>query len=163
MDETDEVPDSTEIPLGALLRGLAESFDAKASARGGRVVCGKLLDLRVRGNEEALALLFGNILDNAVRHGPAGGTVRIWLRGDGNQHVTVCVHDEGGNISPEALSRLFDRFYRVDSSRAQATGGSGLGLAIAREIARRHGGDIEIESAHVSGTRVSVRLPLANS
>ncbi|MDI9431375.1 MAG: ATP-binding protein, partial [Planctomycetota bacterium] len=62
-------------------------------------------------------------------------------------------------IPNDALAHLFDRFYRVDSSRSQDFGGSGLGLAIAREIARRHKGDVEITSNPQTGTAVSVRLP----
>ncbi|NLT75963.1 MAG: cell wall metabolism sensor histidine kinase WalK, partial [Planctomycetes bacterium] len=73
--------------------------------------------------------------------------------------VVVSVHDEGGCIPNDALVHLFDRFYRVDSSRSQDFGGSGLGLAIAREIARRHKGDVEITSNPQAGTAVSVRLP----
>ena len=71
----------------------------------------------------------------------------------------MCIHDDGGAIPAEALPRLFDRFYRADASRTRARGGAGLGLAIAREIARRHGGDIEIASDPSLGTNVRVRLP----
>ena len=140
---------------------LVETCDARGASRGGQAVSESLPDVRVRGDAEALRQLFSNILDNAVRHGPAGGTVRVSMTSDPQRGITVCVHDEGGSIPSEALPRLFDRFYRVDSSRTHATGGTGLGLAIAKQIALRHGGDIEIESAPDTGTRVSVHLPLA--
>ncbi|MDY7011619.1 MAG: sensor histidine kinase [Planctomycetota bacterium] len=105
--------------------------------------------------------LFSNLLDNAITHGPVGGTVRISLSHSSSTRVSVCIHDDGGNIPPDALGHLFDRFYRVDSARAHATGGTGLGLAIARLIAQRHGGDIEITSDPADGTDVTVWLPLA--
>jgi len=161
MDEGGEAPDWTEISLSGLLQDLVETFDARGSSAGGRVVSESLPDVRVRGDEDALRQLFSNILDNAVRHGPAVGTVGVSMTSDRQAGARVCVHDEGGKIPDEALPRLFDRFYRVDSSRAQATGGTGLGLAIAKQIALQHGGYIEIESAPDIGTRVSVHLPLA--
>jgi signal transduction histidine kinase len=83
----------------------------------------------------------------------------VALSHEADRACTVSVHDEGGAIPPEALPRLFDRFYRADGSRTRATGGAGLGLAIARQVARRHGGDIEMTSAPAEGTRVVVRLP----
>jgi len=103
--------------------------------------------------------LFGNLLDNAVRYGPPGGTVRVTLENSSDRRVTVAVHDDGGRIPPDALAHLFDRFYRVDSSRSQASGGSGLGLAIAREIALRHDGNIAITSDAQTGTSAIVHLP----
>ena len=112
------------------------------------------------GDEGQLRQLFDNLLDNALRYGPAGGTVRIALDDETDHRITVSVHDEGGRIPPEALSHLFERFYRVDSSRAQASGGSGLGLAIVREIVGRHDGEVEITSDPQTGTRVAVHLPM---
>jgi hypothetical protein len=99
-----------------------------------------------------------------TRHGERspGGAVRVSTRRGSDGGVTVCVRDEGGSIPPEAVPHLFGRFYRVDSSRAQATGGTGLGLAIAKQAALRHGGDIDVESSPEVGTRVSVRLPSAD-
>ena len=75
-------------------------------------------------------------------------TVRIALRSGPDGYATVCIHDEGGNIPPDAMPHLFDRFYRVDRSRSSATGGTGLGLAIAREIAR-----LEMFEQFVRGAR----------
>ena len=117
----------------------------------------------VRGDMEELARLFNNVIDNAVRYGPTGGTVSVSVRCEPDGHATVSVHDEGGNIPPNAMPHLFDRFYRVDHSRCSSTGGAGLGLAIARQIVHRYNGDISIKSSPDSGTLVSIRLPIANS
>lgn len=160
MDETDKPRNFTNVSLDVLLRDLAETFDARAAHSGGKVLCPDLPATTLRGNDTELVQLFGNLLDNAIAHGPAGGTVRISLIHAKSGMAKVCVHDDGGNIPPDALIHLFDRFYRADSSRAHATGGTGLGLAIARRIARRHGGDIEITSDPAAGTDVIVWLPL---
>jgi two-component system sensor histidine kinase BaeS len=103
----------------------------------------------------------GNLIDNAIQHGPRGGKVTVRLEDDGPGWVSVAVCDEGGNIPAAALPHLFDRFFRADPSRSHTTGGAGLGLAIARQIALRHGGQIGITSGPAAGTRVTVRLPSA--
>jgi signal transduction histidine kinase len=73
--------------------------------------------------------------------------------------IRIEVKDTGTGISPEALPRVFDRFYRADPARARVSGGSGLGLAIMRQIIFLHGGDVKIESQVGTGTTVSVTLP----
>jgi len=158
MDEVNRPAATAEVELDVLLGELAETYDQKARQAGGKVVLEELSATTVRGDLDELVRLFSNVLDNAVRYGPAGGAVRIALRCGPDGYATVCIHDEGGNIPPEATPRLFERFYRIDRSRSSSTGGAGLGLAIAREIARRHNGDISITSSPESGTLVSIRL-----
>ncbi len=160
LEESDQRNKLSDVHLGALLAETVGMFEARAAQRGSRILFPNPPAIRLKGDEGQLRQLFGNLIDNALRHGPAGGTIRVSLEHGPNNHVSVSVHDEGGRIPPEALAQLFDRFYRVDSSRAQASGGSGLGLAIAREIAHRHKGDIEITSNDQDGTRVVVRLPM---
>jgi len=159
LETPDTLRESLDVRLDALLSETVGAFDARAAQRNGRVVFSEAPPTTVKGDENELRQLFGNLLDNALRHGPRGGTVRVTLANGTEDRVTVSVHDEGGQISPDTVVHLFDRFYRVDSSRSQASGGSGLGLAIAREIAHRHGGDIEITSNPQAGTVVSVSLP----
>ena len=159
MDESDRAPDAADVPLDAVLARVAADGGAAAVQAGSRVVLNAAPPLLVRGSEEQLVQLFGNLVENAVVHGPPGGTVHILLSDEGNGWCAVCIHDEGGAIPPEALPHLFDRFYRSDASRTRARGGAGLGLAIAREIARRHGGDIVITSSPATGTRAVVSLP----
>jgi signal transduction histidine kinase len=158
MDEVNGQTATAEVELDVLLGELAETYDKKARQAGGKVILAEPSATTVRGDLDELARLFGNVLDNAVRYGPSGGTVRIALRCGPDGYATVCIHDEGGNIPPDAMPHLFDRFYRVDHSRSSSTGGAGLGLAIARQIARRHSGDISITSSPDSGTLVSIRL-----
>ena len=77
--------------------------------------------------------------------------------------VRIEVSDDGVGIPPEALPRVFDRFFRVDQSRSQASGGTGLGLAIVQSIMLLHGGNVEIASEVGQGTRVTLRLPMSSA
>jgi len=158
MDEVGGQTVTEEIQLDVLLRELAETYNEKAKQEGGKVILADSSATTIQGNLDELARLFSNVLDNAVRYGPSGGIVLIALRPGPDGYATVSIHDEGGNIPPNAIPRMFERFYRVDHSRSSSTGGIGLGLAIARQIAHRHNGDISITSDPDSGTVVSIRL-----
>ena len=102
--------------------------------------------------------VLGNLIGNALRHTPAGGTITVSVVADG-EGLRVAVADSGEGIAPEHLPHLFDRFYRADPSRARATGGSGLGLAIVQKLAQAQGGEASVESTLGQGTTVSVRWP----
>ena len=104
--------------------------------------------------------VFSNLCDNALRHTPSGGAVVIEARQQGKM-LEVAVTDTGKGISPEALSRVFDRFYRADSSRQATTGGSGLGLTIVQAIVEAHGGTIRAENAPQGGARIIFTMPIA--
>jgi signal transduction histidine kinase len=114
----------------------------------------------VTGDEERLRQLVGNLVQNALRHASARpGAVRVCVQRRAPD-VLLTVEDDGPGIPPEALERVFDRFYRVDRGRARAQGGSGLGLAIVRHIADAHGGRVWAENrTDASGARLNVRLP----
>ena len=159
IDETSGLPEAADVPLDAVLTHVTADLADLASRRGVKIEIGPLPPTLVRGSEEQLVQLFSNLVENAIVHGPQGGTVRVTLAHEADRACAVSVHDEGGAIPPEILLRLFDRFYRADNSRTRATGGTGLGLAIAREIACRHGGDIVITSSPATGTRAVVSLP----
>ena len=110
------------------------------------------------GDQEQLARVLGNVLDNAVKYTPAGGS--IYLATDVcDGWAELRVRDTGGGISAQALPHVFDPFYRADPSRNRRTGGSGLGLAIVHAIVQRHGGSVSIDSQLGTGTTVLVRLP----
>lgn len=155
--------DATEdVDLSELLRSLADQHEPEAAAAGNRIICNcPDVPLTVKASPVELESLFGNLIDNAVKHGPNGGTINVCATAN-DDNCVVTVHDEGGLIPADQIDRLFGRFYRADASRSRATGGSGLGLAIARQIVVRHSGDIRITSTPTEGTTVSVRLPLAN-
>src|SRR5262249_5401052 len=113
--------------------------------------------VRVLGDEARLREVFYNLLDNAIKYTPEGGTIDVQLeRQDGRAIVTS--RDTGIGIPLEHLPRVFDRFYRVDKDRSRAQGGTGLGLSIAQSIVRAHGGRIELDSTPGQGTTCTVVL-----
>ena len=101
-----------------------------------------------------------NLLDNALRHTPQGGAIKIAGAVEGRS-VRVSISDSGPGIAPENRERIFERFYRLDASRSSATGGSGLGLAIVRALVEAHGGMIGVEERPGGGTQFSFTLPRA--
>jgi two-component system sensor histidine kinase VicK len=102
--------------------------------------------------------VFDNLIVNAIQHTGRGGTIRIDAAGQGDK-VRFAVQDSGEGIPAEDLPRVFEKFYRIPTSRHQ--GGAGLGLAIVREIVIAHGGDIEVESDVGKGTRFIFTLPVS--
>ena len=158
LDEADKNTISSEVQLDVLLRELAETYEKKMERSGGRVIFEESPNITIQGNIDELIRLFSNVLDNAAKYGPPDGTIHLSLVLEPDGYIKVCVNDEGGNIPPDTLPHLFDRFYRAEPSRSKSTGGVGLGLAIAQEIARRHNGDISITSSPDSGTLVCIRL-----
>jgi signal transduction histidine kinase len=115
--------------------------------------------LGVIGDPAALSRVFRNLLDNAVRHSPDLGEVKIELTGS-HSRVHTIVTDQGAGFSDGIKNRVFDRFFRADDSRNRESGGTGLGLAIARAIVEAHGGRIAIEDG--PGGRVAFELPLTS-
>ena len=101
-----------------------------------------------------------NLLENAVVHTHSGGTINVAVTRQGDW-VEVCVSDTGEGIPAEDLPNIFERFYRVDRSRARATGGSGLGLTIAKRWVEAHGGEISVQSDLGKGSRFSFTLPIS--
>ncbi len=101
-----------------------------------------------------------NLLTNALRHTPSDGSVAV-LVAPGAAEVRVSVEDTGEGIPPDALKRVFDRFFRIDEARSRATGGAGLGLAIARGLVEAQGGRIWAENREGGGARISFTLPAA--
>lgn len=103
-----------------------------------------------------------NLIGNALQHTPAGGSVTVSLRAE-DQRVIACVADTGSGIPEDELPFIFDRFYRVDKSRARSGGGAGLGLAIAKRIVELHGGELRVHSIVGQGCRFSFDLPVTVS
>jgi two-component system, OmpR family, sensor histidine kinase BaeS len=101
-----------------------------------------------------------NLLDNARRHTPEGGTIRVGATLQGN-YLRVWISDTGVGIDPTDLPHIFERFYRADRSRTTSTGGSGLGLSIVKAIITAHGGNIWAKSVLGQGTRITFTMPLA--
>lgn len=116
---------------------------------------------QLAGAETELQSAIANVVHNAVRYTPEGGTidVRFALRADGSGVVEV--RDSGIGIAPEHVPRLTERFYRVDGSRSRETGGTGLGLSIVKHVMQRHGGELEVDSEPGKGSRFRLVFPAA--
>ena len=114
----------------------------------------------VRGSERDLALMVANLIDNAIRYTPGGGIVQVSV-GSSDGDVRIRVADSGIGIPQRDLTRVLERFYRVDPGRSRRTGGTGLGLSIVRHVVENHGGSVSVESELGRGTTVDVVLPVA--
>jgi two-component system OmpR family sensor kinase len=160
LTELDRAPPVARLPvaLDALL--LAVTAEAGPLRRDVAIRVRQLDDAVVTGDEVRLQALLLNLIDNALRVSPPGGEVTVSLAAAG---VAVAeVADVGPGIPPEALERIFDRFYRAPA-RDGTRGGTGLGLAIAREIARAHGGDLTAANGPGGGAVLRLVLPLAGT
>lgn len=134
--------------LFTFYEALAEDQGIGLAARGNAMVLGDRLMLR-----RALS----NLLSNAIRHTPRGGTVSVGIKRTGESEVLVTMENPGEPIPAQQLPRIFDRFYRVDPSRQRTSEGAGLGLAITRSIVLSHGGQIRVSSGQT--TRFEIQLP----
>ena len=143
--------------------GLMQRAEADAQAlSGGRHqinLTGGGDDAEIAGSDTELFSALGNLVTNAVRYTPAGGSVEIrWQRrDDGGGDLEVV--DTGVGVAREHLPRLTERFYRVDGSRSRETGGTGLGLSIVKHVVQRHGGEIDVQSEVGRGTRIRLSFP----
>lgn len=147
------------VELDTLLRTVGHSLSVKAQQRGVTLHTDVPALPRIAGDGDRLAQVFTNLVDNAIKHTPEGGDVRVWAELDRRQHgVLIHIEDTGEGIPSQDLPRIFERFYQVDKSRAKASG-TGLGLAITQEIITAHNGHIEVESEVGQGSCFSVWLP----
>jgi two-component system, OmpR family, phosphate regulon sensor histidine kinase PhoR len=116
--------------------------------------------LPVSADRDRLAQILINLVDNAVKYTPEGGSVTVSARTTGDGALELAVTDTGIGIPPADLPRITERFYRVDKARSRELGGTGLGLAIVKHLVVAHGGDLRIESEPERGTTVRFTLPL---
>jgi signal transduction histidine kinase len=112
----------------------------------------------IRGDEDRLQQALMNLIDNGMRHAPAGGSVEVET-GQANGKAFLAVTDDGPGIPADELPNLFDRFWRGDKSRSRGGGGSGLGLAIVHQIVTLHVGEVSVESPPAGGSRFIITLP----
>jgi two-component system OmpR family sensor kinase len=150
--------EAQRISLSSLLENRVHSLQTIAQARGISIRHSIAPGLWVQAQEDKLSRALLNVLDNAVKYTPEGGSVHVTLVGAGGS-ARLCVEDDGSGIPTEDLPHVFERFYRGSTSRQ--TLGSGLGLAITQAIVQAYHGTVGIESSAGAGTTVTVTLPLA--
>jgi two-component system heavy metal sensor histidine kinase CusS len=151
-------PHREQVSLGAEVDDLIDFYHALAEDKG--VTIARAGDGRISGDRLMLRRAIGNLLSNAMRHVPDGGRIVISVDPESSGGARIAVENSGEDIPPEHLPRLFDRFYRADSSRLRNGAGAGLGLAIAKSIVAAHGGELAANSAN-GLTRFTITLPPA--
>lgn len=148
--------------LDSFLKSVVEAYRPSAKDRGIALRLEAPTDLPVVfADRDRLTQVIGNLLTNAMHYVPRGGHVRVETGMEGPE-ILISVRDDGPGVPPDQLPRLFERFWRADPARRQATGGSGLGLSIARHIVEAHGGRIWAEETSGGGLTVSFTLPVAD-
>ena len=172
IEEAEHTPPATRVDAGRILASTLDALAIAAKEKGTAIAVDIAADLPpVTGDGDQLAQVFQNLVDNAIKYGRAGGTVRVAARpaaslppgfvARAKSYVEIRVADDGEGIAREHLPRLTERFYRVDAGRSRDMGGTGLGLAIVKHIVNRHRGTLDIESEIGRGTTFTVYLPVA--
>lgn len=155
--ETSDAPPQEVVHMSRLIESVRVEAQALSTEKHNIDVHASA-DLKILGCEEEIRSALSNLVSNAVRYSPKGGTISIeWALID--QDPVFSCQDQGVGIAPEHISRLTERFYRVDKSRSQETGGTGLGLAIVKHILNRHNAKLEISSEPNKGSQFSIRFP----
>lgn len=149
--------DTATVDLATVAREAAALHAAAADAAAVHLAVEASASVPVVGNTGLLTECVANLVENAVRHTPAGGRVTVTARGGGEGQVTVS--DTGSGIDAAHSERIFERFYRADPGRSRDAGGAGLGLALVAEIARVHGGRVTLMSQPGQGSAFTLHLP----
>lgn len=150
------------VPAADLVRAAVAASRVKAENKQVSLVEQIDTDAAVLADRSRMGQVIGNLIDNAIRHSPAGSSIVVSCRRVDRQSVNLSVADTGDGIAPEHLGHVFDRFYRADTARNRAHGGSGIGLTITRALVEAHGGDISATSPGPGqGAVFTVRLPAA--
>ena len=148
----------SRLDLCGLVATTAEQITPIAQEKGVSVSCQSEGAIEVAGDRFRLQQVVVNLLDNAIKYSPAGGRIALNTRAI-NGEAVLEVLDDGPGIPAEALSHVFDRFFRADSVRTHSVNGSGLGLSIVRSICAAHGGSVDAANRPEGGCRITVRLP----
>lgn len=153
------LPDFVPVAVETVIAEAVDRARAAAAAKDIHLAVGVQPGLVVRGAEAQLATALTNLLANAVAYSPSGTTIAVGARARSGS-AEIAVTDSGIGIPRPDRARVFERFYRVDQSRASATGGTGLGLAIVKHVATNHGGSVSVWSEEGLGSTFTLRLPL---
>ena len=125
------------------------------------VLANELPALTAMGDVNRLEQVLANLVDNAIKYGRSHGTVTVGGKKLDDGKIEIFVRDDGPGIPPEALNRVFERFYRVDKARSREQGGTGLGLSIVKHMVQAHGGDVRVESEPGKGSTFYFTLPVS--
>lgn len=146
--------------MGDLTKRCVEKFEIEVKKKNQKLNCFVTADVPpVVADMDGLERVIINIISNSVKYTPDGGKIDVYV-GYVHNDAYVKIKDTGIGIPKEDLSRIFDRFYRVDKARSRMLGGTGLGLSIAKEIIEQNNGSIDIKSESGKGTEVVLKIPV---
>jgi two-component system, OmpR family, sensor kinase len=160
LDAGEAAAEWVKLDLARLTAATADQMSLLAEDKNIQVTCAAAEPVWVEGDQARLKQVVVNLLDNAIKYTLRGGAVALTVRTIDSKAVLE-VADNGIGIPPEALPRVFDRFFRVDTARSRELGGAGLGLSIVKSICTAHHGRVEASSLSGQGSRFRVELPLA--
>ena len=146
------------VPLRALVEKVLTHLQSKAETKSVLLV-NELPEFTANGDANRLDQVFTNLVDNAIKYGRAGGQVVVGAKKLDEGKLEIFVQDDGPGIPPEAMERVFERFYRVDKARSRDQGGTGLGLSIVKHIVQSHGGKVGVRSEPGRGANFFFTLP----
>jgi signal transduction histidine kinase len=159
--DAEHTPCTDDVELASLVDEVTEMHAAAARAAGVELTARGGTDVRVQGDADMLSTAISNLVANAIRYTPRGGSITATVElGDGAAHVHVHVDDTGRGLAPGELEAIFAPFARGTQAKTADAAGLGLGLPIARRIAERHGGAIAAYNRPTGGARFSLRLPV---
>ena len=155
-----EIPlNFAETDLNKVMEDIIKRMTPLAAAKQIQIHYSKEKDVLAEADEMKLTLAISNLVDNAVKYTPEGGSVTVVLDAD-HQNAFITVSDTGIGIPEDEINRIFERFYRVDKTRDRETGGTGLGLSITYATVMMHNGSIKVNSKEEEGTSIQMRIPL---
>ncbi len=158
MDNSNESLNLEQVDMTALTGQTVHLLRAAANKKKQQLTMAAAPGLQMTGDRIKLNQILYNLIDNAMKYTPEGGSIQVSLTEEGNSLIWR-VKDNGIGIPPEDREHIFERFYRVDKARSRETGGTGLGLSIVKQLAVMHGGTIQVESRPGEGSLFTVTLP----
>jgi len=160
LDAGEAQQERARFDLALLAVSTTEQMSLLAEDKGLIVDCNVRDNVSVEGDRARIKQVVVNLLDNAIKYTPPGGSINLNVHSQQGKAV-IEVSDTGIGIPAAALPHIFERFFRVDQARSRDAGGAGLGLAIVKSICAAHGGHVHVESTEGRGSRFKVELPLA--
>lgn len=151
--------DPAPISLESFVHEVSAMFEKDAAKKDVKLLNEVAPDLWVQADRDRLSQILVNLVDNAVKYTPKGGSVSFLAAKTDDNYIRIAVRDTGQGIPPNDLPRITERFYRVDKARSRVEGGTGLGLAIVKHLVQLHGGTLHIESEYGKGTTIEFLLP----
>lgn len=158
LQAADDLMSDRDVSIDEVVASALDAHAVQAASAGVELARGGARGLFVRGDVQVLTDAVGNLIANAIAYSPAGSSVGIGVKSEGDV-VEIAVTDRGVGIPEAEQERIFERFYRADQARSRRTGGTGLGLSIVKHAVQRHGGEVRLWSRPDRGSTFTIRLP----